>query len=172
MWRYALAAHEAGRVRATEVRASDFIQGNGAFGLMVAKPVLAGKRAVVAVPTDQPHSFTSVNDVAATLITVAGDEWAWGKAWHAPVNPPLTLRQLATRFAEIAGAPPPKLTAIPYAALWAAGVFVPIVRELRATRYQWDRPFVMSSAAAQDAFGLKPQPLDEALRETARLIQS
>jgi nucleoside-diphosphate-sugar epimerase len=87
---------------------------------MVAKPVLAGKRAVVAVPPDQPHSFTSVNDAAAALITVAGDERAWGSAWHAPTDPPSTLRQLAARFAEVTGAPPPRLTAIPYPALWTA----------------------------------------------------
>lgn len=171
MWRDALAAHQSGRIRATEVRACDFIQGNGAFGLMVAKPVLAGKRAVVAVPPDQPHSFTSVNDAAAALITVAGDERAWGRAWHAPTSPPLTLRQLATRFAEVTGAPPPRLTAIPYPALWTAGVFVPIVRELRTTRYQWDRPFIMNSTTTQDTFDLKPQPLDDALREAAQLIQ-
>ena len=171
MWRDALAAHDAGRIRATEVRASDFIQGTGLFGLMVAKPVLAGKRAMVAVPPDQPHSFTSVNDAATALITVAGDERAWGNAWHAPTNPPLTLRQLATRYAEIAGAPPPKLTTIPYPVLWTAGVFVPIVRELRTTRYQWDRPFVMDSATTQDTLGLKPEPIDEALREAAQLAQ-
>jgi hypothetical protein len=83
----------------------------------------------------------------------------------------LTLRQLAARFAEVTGAPPPKLTAIPYPALWTAGVFVPIVRELRTTRYQWDRPFVMNSATTQDTFDLKPEPLDDALREAAQLIQ-
>ena len=168
MWREALAAHDTGRVRATEVRASDFIQGAGLFGLTVAKAVLAGKRAVVPVSPDQPHSFTSVNDVAATLITVAGDERAWGKPWHAPTNPPLTLRQLATRFAEINGVAQPKLTTIPYPVLWTAGVFVPIVRELRTTRYQWQRPFVIDSATTQRTFDLTPQPLDDALREAAR----
>ena len=136
MWRDALAAHQAGRIRTTEVRASDFIQGTGLFGL-----------------------------------TVAGDQRAWGKAWHAPTNPPLTLRQLATRYAEITGAPRPKLTTIPYPVLWTAGVFVPIVRELRTTRYQWDRPFVMNSATTQDTLGLKPEPLDDSLREAAQLVQ-
>ncbi|RSM64541.1 NAD-dependent epimerase [Actinoplanes sp. ATCC 53533] len=171
MWRDALAAHRAGRIRATEVRSSDFVQGTGAFGLMVAKPVLAGKRTVVTFAPDQPHSFTSVNDAAAALIAVAADPRAWGRAWHAPTNAPLTLRQLAARFAEVAGAPAPKLTAVPYAALWTAGVFVPIVRELRTTRYQWDRPFIMDSAATEETFDLKPQPLDDALREVARDLQ-
>jgi NAD(P)-dependent dehydrogenase (short-subunit alcohol dehydrogenase family) len=56
MWRDALAAHQAGRIRATEVRASDFIQGTGLFGLTVAKPVLAGKRALIA---SRPTSRTA-----------------------------------------------------------------------------------------------------------------
>jgi nucleoside-diphosphate-sugar epimerase len=111
MWRDALAAHQAGRIRATEVRASDFIQGTGLFGLTVAKPVLAGKRALLAVPPDQPHSFTSANDAAAALITAAGDQRAWGKAWHAPTNPPLTLRQLATRYGELASRTAPSTQA-------------------------------------------------------------
>ena len=55
--------------------------------------------------------------------------------------------------------------------LRTAGVFLPLVRELRITRYQWQRPFVINSAATEDTFGLKPQPLDDALREAARLIQ-
>ena len=168
MSRAAFAAHDAGRIRATEVRASDYIQGTGAFGLTVAKPVLNGKRAVVPFTLDQPHSFTSVNDVAIALITAAEDERGWGRAWHAPTNPPLTLRQLASRFADIAGAPTPKLIAIPYPALWTAGVFVPIMRELRATHYQWERPFILDSSATEDTFGLKPQSVDDALREAAK----
>ena len=50
-------------------------------------------------------------------------------------------------------------------------MFLPLVRELRTTRYQWQRPFVINSGATEDTFGLKPQPLDDALREAARLIQ-
>jgi hypothetical protein len=34
----------------------------------------------------------------------------------------------ATRFASLFGAPPPKLSEIPYPVLWAAGLFVPLVR--------------------------------------------
>ena len=76
MWRDALAAHEAGRIRATEVRSSDILQGTGVFSATMAKPLLAGRRAVLPMPLDHPHTFTSVNDVAAALVTVASDERA------------------------------------------------------------------------------------------------
>jgi len=109
--------------------------------------------------------WTSINDVARMLVTVATDERAWGRAWHVPTNDPLTVRELAQRFVEVAGAPaPPKLTAMPYAALWTAGVFNPFIRELRTTRYQFVRPFVLDSSLARTTFGLEPTATDEALR--------
>jgi hypothetical protein len=62
------------------------------------------------------------------------------------------------------------VSSIPHLVLWAAGLFSPVVRELRATRYQFVRPFVVDSSEATAVFGLKPQPIDESLRETARLL--
>jgi len=171
MWRAALAAHEAGRIRATEVRASDYLQANSIFSVALGKPLLAGRRAYSPAPLDVPHSWTSTSDAARTLITVAGDERAWGRAWLAPTNPPLTVRELATRFTEVAGAPAPKLSAIPYPVLWAAGLFSPMIRELRTTRYQFSRPFVLDSSATTATFGLEPSPMDEALDETARALR-
>ena len=172
MWRDALAAHEAGRIRATEVRPSDYLQANSILTFVLGKPLLAGKRAYVPAALDAPHSWTSTNDVAAMLVAVAGDERAWGRAWPVPTTPPLTVRQLATRFAEAAGAPAPKVSTVPYAALWAYGLFSPMARELRTTYYQFARPFVLDSTAATETFGLKPEPIDEALRETAELLRS
>jgi nucleoside-diphosphate-sugar epimerase len=172
MWRGALAAHRAGRIRATEVRGSDYLQAQSLFTFGLGKPLLAGKRAWSPAPLDQPHTWTSINDVARLLVTVASDDRAWGRAWHVPSNPPLTVRELATRFTRAAGAPAPKLSQVPYAAMWTVGLFSPMVRELRTTRYQFDRPFVMDSTAATETFGLRPEPLDAALRETAGLLRS
>jgi nucleoside-diphosphate-sugar epimerase len=172
LWREALSAHEAGRIRTTEVRASDYIQANSIFSVAIGAPLVAGKRAYAPTLLDVPHSWTSINDVAMMLVTVAADERAWGKAWHAPTNPPLTVRELATRFAEIADAPALRLTAIPYPVLWASGLFSPMIRELRTTRYQFDRPFILDSTAATETFGHKPEPIDEALRETVQLLRT
>ena len=65
-----------------------------------------------------------------------------------------------------------KLSAVPYPVLWASGLFSPMIRELRTTRYQFERPFVLDSTAATETFGLKPEPIDQALRETARLLRA
>src|SRR3954471_7097091 len=103
IWRAALAAHEAGRVRATEVRASDYVEANSIFSMALGKPLRAGKRAYVPVPLDVPHSWSSISDVARTLVTAATSERAWGRAWLVPTTPPLTVRELAARFVQVNG---------------------------------------------------------------------
>lgn len=168
MWREALALHQAGRLRVTEVRSSDYIEANSILSFVLARPILAGKRAFVPGALDVPHSWTAIRDAARTLVTAAADARAWGKAWLVPTNPPLTVRALATRFAAVAGAPAPKLSAIPYPLLWATGLFVPLVRELRTTRYQFVAPFVVDSSVTEKTFGLDPTALDVALAAVAR----
>jgi nucleoside-diphosphate-sugar epimerase len=163
MWLDALAAHQAGRIRATEVRASDYIEANSIFTIVLAKPLLAGKRAYVPAALDVPHSWTSITDVAATLITAATTGQGWGRAWLVPTNPPLTVREISTRFTTLAGTRAPKLTSLPYPVLWTSGLFSPTLRELCITNYQWTRPFVVDSTYTEQTLGLTPAPIDQAL---------
>jgi nucleoside-diphosphate-sugar epimerase len=171
MWDDMLAGHQAGRIRAAEVRASDYIEANSLLSVVIGKAVLAGKRGYVPAPLDVPHSWTSVHDCAKTLARVAADERAHGQVWFAPTNPALTLRQLAARFAEANKAPAPKLTPIPYPVLWISGLLSPLIKELRTTRYQFTQPFIIDSSATTRELGLQPIPLDEALRDTADRLQ-
>jgi len=171
LWQDALDAHQAGRIRTTEVRASDYIEQNSLLSTAIGKPLLAGSRAYSPWPLDVPHSWTSISDCALALVTVAADERSFGQAWLVPTGPALTVRQLATRFAEVNGAPAAKLTAIPYPVMWAAGLFSPLIKELRTTRYQFTAPFVLDSSTTTAMFGLRPTPLDDALRETAAGLQ-
>jgi nucleoside-diphosphate-sugar epimerase len=171
MFREAMARHEAGRIKAVEVRASDYIEANSILSYSLGAPLLKGSRAMSPAPLDVPHSCTSIADVAATLAAVATDESTWGRAWIAPTNAPATIRELAKRFAEVNGAPPAKISAIPYAVLWTYGLFDPMVRELRTTRYQFTEPFVVDSSETTKVLGLEPRPMDEALREVGALLQ-
>lgn len=168
LWADALAAHQAGRIRTAEVRGSDYL-GAGAvspFTVMVLPKVLAGRRASVPADLDAPHSWTHVGDVARTLVAVAVDENAWGRPWHVPTAPPQSIRALAARAAELAGAPPARVTAMPAFSLRVAGLFNPAAREMVETQYQLRRPFVLDSSAATTAFGIEPTSTDDALRET------
>lgn len=172
MWRQALAAQEAGRIKAvTEVRAGDYIQAQSLLSFFLAKPLLKGRRAFVTAPLDQPHTWTSVNDVATMLITSATDARAWNRAWHVPSTEALTIRELADRFSKAVGAPPAKVSSVPAPLFRAAGRLIPMLREFQITSYQFEAPFVMDSSEATSTFGLRPQPIDEALREAAELTR-
>ncbi len=167
VWAAALAAHQAGRIRTAEVRASDYL-GAGAvspFSVMMLPKVTAGKRGMMPGDLDVPHSWTYVGDVARLLIAVADDESAWGRAWHVPTPEPLSVRELATRAAELAGAPPAKVASMPTLVLRLAGLVDPAAREMVEMLYQWQRPFVIDSTAATVAFGIKPTPAADALQE-------
>jgi nucleoside-diphosphate-sugar epimerase len=47
-----------------------------------------------------------------------------------------------------------------------------MARAARETQYQFRKPFVLDSTAATEAFGIKPTPLDDALRETIADLRS
>ncbi|MEV0063475.1 NAD-dependent epimerase/dehydratase family protein [Nocardia sp. NPDC050718] len=167
IWLDALADHEAGRLRTVEVRGADYLGAAvvSSFTVLVLPRILAGRRASITADLDAPHSWTYVGDVARTLVTVASDESAWGRPWHVPTPPPMSVRALAERLAELAGTGPARVSALPVVALRLAGLFDPAARAMIEMRYQTDRPFVMDSSAATSAFGLTPTPTDAALHE-------
>jgi NAD(P)-dependent dehydrogenase (short-subunit alcohol dehydrogenase family) len=106
MWNDQLAAQEAGRIRTTEVRASDYIEVNSILSTVIGKPLLAGKRQ------------------------------------------------------------------IPYPVMWVSGLFSPLIKELRTTRYQFTRPFVLDASTTTEMFGLQPIAMDEALRDAAARLRA
>ncbi|GAB2646550.1 NAD-dependent epimerase/dehydratase family protein [Kribbella swartbergensis] len=168
VWEDALAAHEAGRIRTAEVRGSDYLGAYtvSPFSVMVLPKVIAGQRGMMPADLDAPHSWTYVGDVARMLVAVAADEKAWGRPWHVPTAPPVSIRELAGRAAELAGAPTARVARMPGFALRLAGLFSPAAREMVETQYQWQRPFVVDSKAATVAFGIEPAGTDAALGET------
>ncbi|MFC7548231.1 NAD-dependent epimerase/dehydratase family protein [Plantactinospora sp. GCM10030261] len=174
MWTDALAAHQAGRVRMTEVRGSDYV-GAGSYSMvnvLVLPRVLTGRRALVPADLDAPHTWTYVGDVARTLVAAALDERAWGRPWHVPSAPAVSIRELAERAAHLVGAPAPALTRMPYPVLWLGGLADRVAREMRETAYQFARPYLMDSTSATRTFGITATPLDESLRESVEAIRS
>lgn len=169
MWRDGLAAHDAGRVRVTEARASDFI-GPGvlgsSFGDRVVPKVLAGKGVSVLGDPDALHSVTFMPDVARALAVLGIDEQAWGRAWHVPTAPAVSQRELVAALSRAAGVAPVKVKGVPRLALKAMGVAVPMMRELAEVLYQFEQPFVLDSSAFTATFGIEPTPIDEVAAET------
>ncbi|MEU1685683.1 NAD-dependent epimerase/dehydratase family protein [Micromonospora sp. NPDC005707] len=173
MWADALAAHRAGRARITEVRGSDYLGAGGtSLAMMVLPRVLAGQRVFLPVDWDAPHTWTYIPDVARTLVAAATDERAWGRAWHVPSAPAVSMRDLAARAAALVGAPAPRLTRMPYPVLWLGGLANPMARELRETAYQFRRPYVLDSTAATATLGVDATPLDRAVKETVAALRA
>lgn len=163
MWEQALAAG----IRTVEVRGSDYI-GKGANGIysLLIKPALAkGKAAWITGHLDMPHTFTVNTDMAQALVTLASEERAWGRAWHVPSPPAITIRELAGRYATAAGRSPIKLIQLPRFAMRATGLVVPIAREVAEMDYQWYAPFHMDATETADTFGLTATYLDTAVHE-------
>lgn len=129
-------------------------------------PILAGKNVSVIGSPRQPHTFTYVPDLAKAMIAAADRPSAWNTMWHAPTGPALTQKELAHAFAAAAGQPAPKVRALPGWTLRAAGLFSADARELAEMLYQFERPFIMDSAASQAALDVSPTPLETAAAAT------
>jgi nucleoside-diphosphate-sugar epimerase len=154
MWRDALAAHQAGRARVAEVRASDYV-GPGAesvLGERVVPRLLRGKAVSVLGRTDRLHTWSFTGDVARMAVIAGRDQRAWGRAWHAPSGPARTQSEAVGDLARMTGVGPVPVRAIPAA----------------VTRSQFSEDFVMDSSAAQRVFGLEPTPWDSVLAAVLR----
>jgi nucleoside-diphosphate-sugar epimerase len=170
MWQDALDAHNTGRIRATEVRASDFLgaRDQSMLGDRIIPRVLQGKSCRVIGEPDVLHSWTFTDDVARTLITCAQVPSAWGRAWHVPTNPPRTQREAINDVADVAGCHHVKVAGMPRAAIRLFGLVNPTVRELPKTMYQFTMPFVIDDQATRTEFGLEPTPWRDGLDAIVR----
>jgi nucleoside-diphosphate-sugar epimerase len=163
-----LQAHADGHLRGTLARAADFFGPEvvgSAFGERVVPRVLSGKKVSMLGHLDVPHSTSYMPDVIRTLVTIAADERAWGKPWQVPNAPAVSQRETVDALARAAGTTV-KLSAIPKVALSALGVFVPMMRELKETWYQFEQPWITDSALTETTFALTATPLAEAATAT------
>ena len=171
MWADARSAHEAGRIRAVEIRGSDYmgrgVGGNGHISRLVPS-ALQGKRALMMGRTDQPHTFTDVADAARTLVAAAEDPGAHGRVWHVPSNAPVTQAQALADVLATAGRPPVRISTLRGSGLAAAALAVPFMREMREIIYQWERPYVLADTDARARFGITPTPWEEVCHRTAQ----
>ena len=174
MWADMLAAQAAGRARVTEARASDFYGpgpvGTSHLGQYFMPRLLAGKRPLVMQSDlDAPHSLTYVPRRRRARWSRWPATTARGAA-RGTSRPPRPCRcgEIAPRMAAIAGVPDRGSWCCRARWLRALGLAVPFVRELGEVRYQFVRPFVLDSRAAQETFGLAPTPIEEGLAAHVR----
>lgn len=171
MWAEALAAHEAGRLRATELRASDYFGPAAGPGISVLNdfiiaPAAAGKAVwLVSGTPDAAHSWSYLDDIGELAAVLATDERSWGQPWLVPNAPPKTVREVAAEAAAIAGHPAPPVRPLP-GVVRAIMKVSPTVRELAETAPQFEHPFVVDSTSTERTFGVKATSWQQALEST------
>ena len=172
-----LRAHRDGRARVVIGRASDYYgpRGTGSTaGETVFGRILAGKKPQWTGRLDQPHTFHFLPDIARGLLVLADHREAEGQVWHLPAAEPLTAQQFFDMVARAAGQPVPVHASVASPALLAAaGMFSPLLREMRETAYQFRAPFVVDSSKFDTAFGrLEPTPHRDAVAQTVAWYRS
>jgi nucleoside-diphosphate-sugar epimerase len=167
MWLDALAAHDAGRLRAAEVRGADYVGAGEQSQIDRQLPaLLAGKKLRTLGNPDVPHSWTYVGDMARTLVAVADSPEAWGRPWHALVASDDSQREVFTQLAELASLASPALAPVPMWQLKILGRFNKTVGELPEVAYQVEGPFVCDDSATREALGLAPTEWVEVLQRS------
>jgi nucleoside-diphosphate-sugar epimerase len=166
MWQDAIGSYD----RVTEARASDFfgpgLTATSLLGERCVPRVLAGQTVRTIGATDVLHSWTYIDDVARALVTLGTDDRALGRPWHVPTNPPMTMRAMVERMADVAGVTRPKVAALPHNLIRAAGLVWPLAREFEEVRYQHIESFVVDSTRFEATFSWTATPIDEALAAT------
>lgn len=167
MWLEVKALHDAGKIRATEVRASDYIcpSNQSRMGERVVPNLMKGKGVQLLGALDKLHTWTDPDDVAHLMMVLAEEEKAWGEPWHVPSNGPKTQRQVVQDIALELGVTDPKISSVPPIVEKMLGLVNPVLRELVHANYQFNEPFVMSDEKSRKAFGLKPKPWDLVIRD-------
>ena len=167
MWLDAKAMHDAGRIKATEVRGSDYVCAGeqSRLGSRVLPKILARKPVQVLGDIDQKHTWTYPYDVARLMKIVALDSTAWGNAWHVPSNMPKTQREVLTELASAFGNSNPKISSVPNVVWNLLGLFNPLLKALKETEYQFQRPYILDDSAARKTFGMQPTEWKQILQE-------
>ena len=162
-----LEAHQAGEALCVAGRATDFF-GPGvtvsALGERFWPALLAGKAVDWVGDPDALHSFAYLPDLAQAYIALGAQPENWGRAWHLPALPAISVRTLCARICG-----PDVNTRIRKTPSWvlrAVGMFQPAARELIEMRYMFDAPLVIDHSEFDARVAAQDSCWDTAIEQT------
>jgi nucleoside-diphosphate-sugar epimerase len=162
-----LAAHRAGLARVVLGRSADFVGPgvlNSSLGAAVFPGALTGAEVLGFGDIDLPHSYTSIQDVAAGLATLGEREEGDGRVWHLPTAPAVSTREIHTMIEKHVGRP---LNVVVLARPRPVGPFDErFMAEYEEMFYQHTEPQIMDSTAFERSFGVAPTPLADTVAAT------
>ncbi|CAB4570222.1 MAG: NAD-dependent epimerase/dehydratase family protein [Actinobacteria bacterium] len=170
VWQEAKVLHDAGLLKVTEVRGSDYICANeqSRMGHRVVPNLLLEKPIQLLGALDQPHTWTDPDDVAKLMMVLAEDDRSWGQPWHVPSNEPKTQREVVADIANALGITNYSIRAAGPIVERILGLINPLIRELNKGSYQFHSPFVMSSKKSFEAFGLIAKPWQQVIQDLVK----
>lgn len=162
-----LAAHKAGKVQAVAGRATDFF-GPGvsmsALGDRFWPALLAGRTINWVGNPDVPHSFAFLPDLATAYVALSKRPDSWGRAWHLPALPPISVRELCARVRGSGALA--RIRRTPSRILRAVGLVQPTARELIEMRYMFDEAFIIDHSDFANNMVLAETHWETAIDET------
>jgi len=175
------ALREAARagLRVAVLRAGDFFGGPGRgawFDLMMVQPLRSG-RVVYPGRTDVVHAWAYLPDLARAFVMVAERHAGLAQfdVLHFPGHNVTGARMIecidaaARRLGLIDPDARLRVGSMPWLALRAGGLIVPMWREVAELRYLWDVPHRLSGERLTALIGSVPHtPLERAVEETLR----
>jgi nucleoside-diphosphate-sugar epimerase len=162
-------AHRGEEIRAVSGRASDFF-GPGVKQSALGDrfwPELLGHRTINWFGNPEAlHSFTYLPDFARALIALGARNEAWGRAWHVPSPPPMSVRAFASKAAMIGGVADLKIRRTPRALLRVISLFNRSAGELIEMEYAFNSDFVIRHDDWNAAFDVHPTNAEVAIAAT------
>ena len=168
-----LTAHEAGKIKVTIGRASDFYGPrvtSSMAGAMLFEAALQDKTVNLTGDLNLPHTITYIRDFARALVTLSEHEAAYGRTWHIPSAETLTQ----TDFIKLVEAEVGRPIQVRAAGKWILrliGLFNPAAGEVVEMMYEFNEPFVVDHGQYAAVFGAKVTPHEQAIRETVAWYQ-
>jgi len=160
---------KAGKLMALIARSADFYgPGNDKSfaNEMVYKNFLKGRRANWFIDADKKHSFTYTPDAAKATALLGNTDDAYNTIWHLPTDKnTITGREFIELFSKEMKVSN-KLVVMPMWMVKLAGIFVPVLKEMREMMYQYDRNYFFDSSKFDKRFNFKTTTYHEGVRNT------
>lgn len=160
-----------GKLMALIARSADFYgpdNKNSFVTAMVFSNLKKEKAANWFMNADKKHSFTYTPDAAKATALLGNTSDAFNQVWHLPTDKnTLTGRQFVELFSKEMKVKN-KVSVIPMWMLKILGLFIPLLREMPETMYQYDRDYFFDSSKFEKRFKFKPTTYQEGVKITVQ----